>query len=305
MKKAISVISLISIILMLFVLSSCESHDDSNKKALNTIPEQSIAYTNFTFGNVIQDGKQAIFFNFVSDYTVTKIEIAGTLLDKDENVIHSFETSTTFGTPSYNPEMYLRIEAGLVKYVKSVSFTKIKAYTTQSISENNSEKMKHIATLDSSTIENFYASGSTITVTNGKISIQLVDNQKGCGFRWNLSKVNLKPNTKYVVKFKNINAADMYNKSIQLETTWVDSTYTWPRYYNVKGKCFDIISSGKISSDYYQFLNSKTNDEYTMEFSFKHNVDNAKNKNLYFNIWGVKGQLLIGKISLYEVIIEE
>lgn len=305
MKKTSSVILFISIILMLFALSSCASHDDSKKEASNAIPEQSITYTNFTFGNVIQDGKQAIFFNFVSDYTVTKIEIAGTLLDKDENVIHSFETSATFGTPSYNPELHLRIEAGLVKYVKSVSFTEIKAYTTQSISANNGEKMKHIATLDSSTIKNFYASGSTITVTNGEINIQLDNNQNGCGFRWDLSEVNLKSNTKYVVKFENINAADIYNKSIQLQTTWADSTYIWPRYYNVKGKCFDIISSGEISGDYYQFLNSKTYDEYMMEFSFKHNVDNARNKNLYFNIWGVKGQLLIGKISLYEVIIEE
>ena len=69
--------------------------------------------------------------------------------------------------------------------------------------------------------------------------------------------------------------------------------------------CFDIISSGQISGDYYQFLNSKTYDEYTMEFSFNHNVNNTKNKKLYFDIWGVKGQLLIEKISLYEVIIEE
>ena len=124
---------------MLFVFSYCESHDDSKKEPSNAIPEQSIAYTNFTFGNVIQDGKQAIFFNFVSDYTVTKIEIAGTLLDKDENVIHSFETSMTFGTPSYNPEMPLRIEAGLVKYVKSVSFTKIKAYTMEEVDLKENE----------------------------------------------------------------------------------------------------------------------------------------------------------------------
>ena len=301
MKRLLPILVLLALVLA--SLSSCaSSHEDLPKQTANEIPEQSITYTNFTFGNVIQDGKQAIFFNFVSDYTVTKIEIAGTLLDKDENVIHSFETSMTFGTPSYNPEMHLRIEAGLVKYVKSVSFTKIKAYTTQSISTNNGEKMKHIATLDNSTIENFYASGSTITVTNGKISIQMDDNnQNGCGFRWNLSEVNLKSNTKYIVKFENISAKDIYNKSIQIETTWIDSTYTWPRYYNVKGKCFDVISSGEISNDYYQFLTSKTYDEYSIEFSFKHNVDNAKNKNLYFDIWGVKGQLLIGKISIYEV----
>lgn len=299
MKKLFYIFILIALVLSAF--SSCESYEKPEKQTQNEIPEQNINYINFTFGNVIQDSKQAMFFNFVSDYTVTKMEIAGTLSDETGNVIHSFETFMTFGTPSYNPEMHIRIEAGLVKYVKEVSFTTIKAYTMQELSVNNESRLKHIATLDNSTIENYYASGSTITVTNGKITIQIDNNQNGCGFRWNLSEENLKSNTKYLVKFENISAADMHNKSIQLETTWVDSTYTWPRYYNVKGKCFDIISSGEISSNYYQFLNSKTYDEYTIEFSFKHNVENAKNKNLYLNIWGVKGQLSIGKISIYEV----
>lgn len=302
MKKIFSVILFVSATLMLFIFSSCVSNNDSNKETLNEIPEQSITYTNFTFGNVIQDGKQAIFLNFASDYTVDKIEIAGTLLDKEKNGIHFFETSRTFDTPLYNPELFIRIETGLVKYVESVSFTKIKAYTTQSISANRDEKMKSIAILNSSTIENYYASGSTITVTNETINIQLDINQSGCGFRWNLSEVTLKQNTKYIVKFEDIDIADINNKSIQLETTWVDSTYTWPRYYNVKGKYFDIVSSGEISNDYYQFLNSKAYDEYTIEFSFKHNVDNSKNKNLYFNFMGVKEQLSIGKISLCEAI---
>lgn len=302
MKKIFSVILFVSATLMLFIFSSCVSNNDSKKETLNEIPEQSITYTNFTFGNVIQDGKQAIFLNFASDYTVDKIEIAGTLLDKEKNGIHFFETSRTFDTSPYNPELFIRIEAGLVKYVESVSFTKIKAYTTQSISANGDEKMKSIAILNSSTIENYYASGSTITVTNETINIQLDINQSGCGFRWNLSEVTLKQNTKYIVKFEDIDVADINNKSIQLETTWVDSTYTWPRYYNVKGKCFDIVSSGEIPNDYYQFLSSKAYDEYTIEFSFKHNVDNSKNKNLYFNFMGVKEQLSIGKISLCETI---
>lgn len=302
MKKTSSVILFVSIILMLFVLSSCGSGNDSKQEASNEIPEQCITYTNFTFGNVIQDGKQAIFLNFASDYTVTKIEIAGALLDKDENSIHSFETSLTFATPSYNPELSVRIEVGLVKYIKSVSFTKIKAYTAQSIDANSDEKMKRIAILNSSTIENFYASGSTITIINKTVCIRLENNEYNCGFRWNLSEVNLKSNSKYVIKFEDIDVADIYNKSIQLGTTWVDSTYTWPRYYNVKGKCFDIISKGEISSDYYNFLSSKAYDEYNIEFSFKHNVDNAKNKQIYFDIRGVKGQMSIGKISLYEKI---
>ena len=300
MKKTISIIILLTLLVSFF--SSCEFYEKPQEQAPNEIPEQNINYTNFTFGNVIQDGKQAVFLNFVSDYIVSKMEITGNLLDKSGNVIHSFDESITFGNPSYNPEMHIRIEAELVKYVADVSFTKIIAYTTQEVNTSTSEKLNHIATINSTTIDNFYTSGSTITIINEKINIQMDNNnQNGCGFRWNLSEVNLKSNTKYIVKFENISAEDIHNKSIQIETTWVDSTYTWPRYYNVKGKCFDIIASGEISSDYYQFLTSKAYDEYSIEFSFKHNVDNAKNKNLYFNIWGVKGQLSIGKISIYEV----
>lgn len=299
MKKTISIIFLI--LIMLFSLGACTPFQDSKKETVNEIPEQSITYTNFTLGNVIQDGKRAMFLNFASDYKVTKMEIAGTLLDKNETALHSFDTSMAFANPSYNPEMYIRIESGLVNYIKSVSFTKIKAYTTQELNASTENKLKHLSTLDTSTIGNYFASGSTITVTNGKINIQMDANQNGCGFRWDLSEVNLKSNTKYLVKFYNINIADIHNETIQIETTWVDSTYTWPRYYHTKGKRFDIISSGQISMDYYQFLNLKAYDEYTMEFSFSHNVDNATNKNLYFLIWGVKGQLLIEKLSIYEM----
>lgn len=71
---------------------------------------------------------------FLSDYTVT--EIASTLFDMNNNIIHSFDTSMNFTSPSYNPEMAIRIDKNLIKYVNSVSFTKIRAYTTQSINPN-------------------------------------------------------------------------------------------------------------------------------------------------------------------------
>ena len=130
MKRLLPILVLLALVLA--SLSSCASyHEDLPKQTANEIPEQSITYTNFTFGNVIQDGKQAVFFNFASDYTVTKMEIAGTLLDKDGNVIHSFDESITFGTSSYNPEFAIRIDKELIKKVTDVSFTKIKAYTTE------------------------------------------------------------------------------------------------------------------------------------------------------------------------------
>ena len=132
MKRLLPILVLLALVLA--SLSSCApSHEDLPKQTANEIPEQSITYTNFTFGNVIQDGKQAVFFNFVSDYTITKLEVAGSLLDKDNNAIHSFDNSMNFGTPSKNPELGIRIDKDLISKVKSVSFTKIKAYTTEEI----------------------------------------------------------------------------------------------------------------------------------------------------------------------------
>lgn len=131
MRKLLSMFILLTLLVSIF--SSCESYEKPQKQTPNEIPEQSINYTYYTFGNVIQDGKQAVFFNFVSDYTITKLEIVGSLLDKDNNAIHSFDTSTNFGTPSKNPELTIRIDKDLISKVKSVSFTKIKAYTTEEI----------------------------------------------------------------------------------------------------------------------------------------------------------------------------
>ena len=300
MKKLLSIIIFISLVLLVFNSCTIDNSKEETKEYL--IPEENIKYLYLELGNVIQDGKRAIFFHFSSDYLVSRMEIAGTLTDLSGNTIHSFENSLTFSTPSYTPEMSIRTDADIVKSTNGVSFATIKAYTQQNIGTDNAGELKHIATLDSSTVDNLYASGSSLKVTNGRINIQLEDNQNGCGFRWYLSASSLKSNTKYKVIFYDVAASELYNKSIQLKTNWIDSTYIWPRYYRANGKCFDIISSGEISNEYYQFLNSQTYDEYAIEFSFNHNVDKATSKTIYFDFKGVKEQLTIGKISLYEVI---
>ena len=131
MRKLLSMFILLTLLVSIF--SSCESYEKPQKQTQNEVPEQSINYTYYTFGNVIQDGKQAVFFNFDSDYTITKLEVVGSLLDKDNNAIHSFDTSMNFVTPSKNPELAIRIDKDLISKVKSISFTKIKAYTTEEI----------------------------------------------------------------------------------------------------------------------------------------------------------------------------
>ena len=124
MRKLLLIFILLTLVVSIF--SSCGSYEVQNK-----VPEQSINYTYYTFGNVIQDGKQAVFFNFTSDYTITELDVAGCLLNKNNDVIHSFETSMNFGTPSKNPELPISIDKELIKEVKGVSFTKIKAYTME------------------------------------------------------------------------------------------------------------------------------------------------------------------------------
>ncbi len=300
MKKLLILIALS--VFILFSLISC-GVNETPKEIFREIPVNNISFTGFTTGNVIQDGKQAIFFNFVSDYTVTKIEIEGTLLDKDGKAIHSFDTLMTLSNPSYNPELAIRIEKDIINNVKSVSFTKITAYTLQNINKSNSPVLRHIVTANKSTVESFYAFGSTMITTNGKITFDLKEGTNCCGLRWDLSEVNLNSNTKYLIKLENVSIAEMKNNSVQLNMKWVDSTYTWPRYYHVKGERFDIISSGSaISNDYYQFLKSKTYDSYTMEFSFSHSgVEDVTAKSLYFDFWGVENRLIIGKLSIYEI----
>ena len=85
----------------------------SNDEKINIIPQNSISYTHLEFGNVIDEGKQAVFFNFSSDYIVIKMEIDGILLDKNGNTICGFGTTLTFSPPSKNPEIPIRIDANL------------------------------------------------------------------------------------------------------------------------------------------------------------------------------------------------
>ena len=134
MKKGFMriVISLLGFIL-LFSLGACSG---SNEEKRNMIPQNNIRYTYLEFGNVIDEGKQAVFFNFSSDYIVSEMEIAGVLLDINGNTIYTFDTTTTFGSPSKNPEPHIRIDANLIKNVVSASFTEIKAYTTEEVASS-------------------------------------------------------------------------------------------------------------------------------------------------------------------------
>ena len=117
---------------LLYFCASCSNFNDNDEK-INVIPQNNISYTHLEFGNVVDEGKQAVFFNFSSDFIVIKMEINGVLLDKSGDTIYSFDTALTFSSPSINPKFPIRIDANLIKNVNSAAFTKIKAYTTQEV----------------------------------------------------------------------------------------------------------------------------------------------------------------------------
>lgn len=137
MKKFL--ITTVAVLLLLSTLFSCVSDVKPAKETSNRIPINSINYVRFTLGNVIQDGKRAIFFEFVSDYAVTKIELAGELLNKNGEAIYSFDTAMSYTNPSRNPEFAIRIDKNLVESVNSVRFAKIAAYTNETVSAITSE----------------------------------------------------------------------------------------------------------------------------------------------------------------------
>lgn len=128
MKKTLGIVAVC--LFSIFALCSC-AFGKSNEP--NVIPEQNVKYTHFQFGNVIDEGKRAVYLNFDSDYSVSKLEIAGTFKDSKGKVVHSFDTKMSFGTASENPKMIVMVDKDLISRISSVSFTKIKAYTTEQI----------------------------------------------------------------------------------------------------------------------------------------------------------------------------
>ena len=124
-------------------LSSCTSYQSTQVVTAYKINENNIKYKNFTFGNVIQDGKQAVFLNFVSDYVVTKIKVTGSFLDNKGESLYNFDETISFGTPSTNPEVHIRVDKGLIKYITSVSFNEVSAYTNENVNLESNEYIEN------------------------------------------------------------------------------------------------------------------------------------------------------------------
>ena len=128
MRKTLGIVAVF--LFSIFALCSCD-FGKSNEPSV--IPEQNVKYTHFQFGNVIDEGQRAVYLYFDSDYSVTKMEIAGTFKDSKGNIVHTFDKKLSFGTASKNPKFIVMVDKDLISKISSVSFTKIKAYTTEQI----------------------------------------------------------------------------------------------------------------------------------------------------------------------------
>lgn len=100
---------------------------------VNEVPAADIVYSRYEIGHVIQDEKQAISFGFAANYNVTKIQIAGELLDADGKVIHTFDTEINFDTATNNPNPSIIIDSEIAQSVASVNFTTVRAFTKERV----------------------------------------------------------------------------------------------------------------------------------------------------------------------------
>ncbi len=134
MKKSLALLILFS--LVFFLLCSCEK-SSSYEKQMDLISDQDITYNCLQLGNVIDDGKIAVFLNFTSKYKVDKMELKGALLDRKGNAVYVFDDSTTFATPSLETKFIIMVDKALLGKISEASFVKINAYTTETFSSES------------------------------------------------------------------------------------------------------------------------------------------------------------------------
>lgn len=162
---------------------------------------------------------------------------------------------------------------------------------------------KLIATLNESTIRKLYSSNTNMTVRGNRVNIGIVGGGRGCGFVWNLSDVEFKPRTKYVIMFKNVSInKPAWQESIGLLLDWYDSDYHWPLNYNSKTTHFqrDFVD------DCYIRLDATTYSSLEIEFIIDNsNIKNVEYVDLYFKFYDVERSISFYEVSIYELTYEQ
>ncbi len=139
MKKNILFKILYFPILIIFMFSLCfilPACKDTTPKE-NLVPENSINYEGIGLGNVIHEGKRAIYLYFSSEYSITRIEASGFLLSPTGQRVFPFNDNISLSPSTTNPAFTIMIDASLASSVSSASFTNIKAYTHSKIDSND------------------------------------------------------------------------------------------------------------------------------------------------------------------------
>lgn len=131
MKKKLLVVSILTFCLVTMLIGC--SFTKSKEEPIYEIPTESVKYSGFEFGNVIDEGKRSVFMKFESDYAVVKMEIAGVILDTNGELLYEFDFTINFSNMPTNPKPAVRLDKDLINKVGSVSFTKILAYTNKVI----------------------------------------------------------------------------------------------------------------------------------------------------------------------------
>lgn len=134
MKKKFLIFPILTFCLV--IMSVGCSFTKSKEEPIYEIPTESIKYNGIEFGNVIDEGKRAVFMKFESDYAVVKMEIAGVAIATNGDTLYEFDFSTNFGNNPTNPRPAIRLDKDLITRVSYISFTKILAYTNEVISSN-------------------------------------------------------------------------------------------------------------------------------------------------------------------------
>ncbi len=166
MKKNSSLLLLIMIIFgCVLSLVSCDKENigKTEIEEYNIIPDYNISYIGFSKGNVIQDGKQALFLKFSSDYNVIKMNASGHLLDISGAVIYDFST-VTIATNSKNPEIHIREDYSIIQSTVNVIIDNVNSYTNENLDCNI--KVSIFDHLNNKKIEMYKRSGENIAIPN-------------------------------------------------------------------------------------------------------------------------------------------
>jgi len=169
----------------------------------------------------------------------------------------------------------------------------------ESNNENKTQILKHVATLNKSTIDSHYSSGVILTVKNSEVVVDI--NGYGGGFVWKLSNYEIKADTTYIIQFKNLSLSGVSSeKNADLKLNWSDSINSW-QYYNVKTERFNQDQP----NDYLLPLSSAKYDILEIKFEFANEkINNVTFKNIYFDFYYVLERISFSELSIFEIAYE-